>query len=536
MVIIDASALATDFSIFDPLDSLALASFSSSNATNFTYISDGGHVITLNGIGFSTGTTNNLISGVVTAISIDLDNDGTTDISISALNLDGANLYAAANFNSDVFWEAILDGPTQVLQGDFEFDFTGDFIGEALGTVVGSDDIFTNGSDVEGTLITGDSVVLVLTAALEGGDDSLDTADAVVGDVFQLVDSSSLVGGDDSIVFTIDYTVDENGTSGAVDVLGDAGLVEDFSSVVGGDDLIDLRILSEGSAFADGDAAVISDFGSVTGGDDTIYGGANDDFLFGDARLIENQATLTGGDDILFGGDGNDNIFGDYQANTSIRQAAGGDDQLFGESGDDNLFGNEGNDFLEGGSGADGLDGGAGIDTASYANSASAVVIDLAAGTASGGDAVGDTFNSIENLSGSDFDESLTGDGSDNVLTGLDGADELDGGDGIDTASYASSDAAVTIDLAAGTASGGDADGDTLISIENLSGSNFDDDLTGDSGDNVLIGLDGDDTFNGGAGADMFDGGEGSDTVVYCLLYTSPSPRDQRGSRMPSSA
>ena len=24
--------------------------------------------------------------------------------------------------------------------------------------------------------------------------------------------------------------------------------------------------------------------------------------------------------------------------------------------------------------------------------------------------------------------------------------------------------------------------------------------------------------------------------VKYCLLYTSPSPRDQRGSRMPSSA
>ena len=26
------------------------------------------------------------------------------------------------------------------------------------------------------------------------------------------------------------------------------------------------------------------------------------------------------------------------------------------------------------------------------------------------------------------------------------------------------------------------------------------------------------------------------DQVVTCLLYTSPSPRDQRGSRMPSSA
>ena len=32
------------------------------------------------------------------------------------------------------------------------------------------------------------------------------------------------------------------------------------------------------------------------------------------------------------------------------------------------------------------------------------------------------------------------------------------------------------------------------------------------------------------------DGPEGTTTVFPCLLYTSPSPRDQRGSRMPSSA
>ena len=30
--------------------------------------------------------------------------------------------------------------------------------------------------------------------------------------------------------------------------------------------------------------------------------------------------------------------------------------------------------------------------------------------------------------------------------------------------------------------------------------------------------------------------GGGTETIYSCLLYTSPSPRDQRGSRMPSSA
>ena len=33
-----------------------------------------------------------------------------------------------------------------------------------------------------------------------------------------------------------------------------------------------------------------------------------------------------------------------------------------------------------------------------------------------------------------------------------------------------------------------------------------------------------------------FEGGKTNISVNCCLLYTSPSPRDQRGSRMPSSA
>ena len=36
---------------------------------------------------------------------------------------------------------------------------------------------------------------------------------------------------------------------------------------------------------------------------------------------------------------------------------------------------------------------------------------------------------------------------------------------------------------------------------------------------------------------DIFDGSRHlSQCLIICLLYTSPSPRDQRGSRMPSSA
>ena len=40
-------------------------------------------------------------------------------------------------------------------------------------------------------------------------------------------------------------------------------------------------------------------------------------------------------------------------------------------------------------------------------------------------------------------------------------------------------------------------------------------------------------TINQSSGCSVFDG---KAEIIGCLLYTSPSPRDQRGSRMPSSA
>ncbi len=60
----------------------------------------------------------------------------------------------------------------------------------------------------------------------------------------------------------------------------------------------------------------------------------------------------------------------------------------------------------------------------------------------------------------------------------------------------------MTIDLDAGTASGGDAQGDTFAYFENVTGSEHDDSLTGDDGDNVLMGGGGADTLGGGAGDD----------------------------------
>ena len=126
-----------------------------------------------------------------------------------------------------------------------------------------------------------------------------------------------------------------------------------------------------------------------------------------------------------------------------------------------------------------------------------------------------------DTLTGTTGDDTLRGFGGDDTLIGGAGADTLDGGDGTDTASYATSDAAVTVDLSASTVYAtiegdtNDANTDTLIGIENLIGSAQDDTLTGDGEANTLNGSGGDDTLTGGDGDDTLVGETGADTYVF---------------------
>lgn len=142
-----------------------------------------------------------------------------------------------------------------------------------------------------------------------------------------------------------------------------------------------------------------------------------------------------------------------------------------------------------------------------------------------------------DNLRGDGNANSLFGGAGNDRLEGRGGADTLDGGSGFDTASYEASSAGVTVYLedtttgAASFAVGGDAAGDTLISIENLVGSAQVDFLVGNSsanrleggaggdglygggGDDTLLGGDGNDGVNGGQQNDTIDGGFGNDTL-----------------------
>ena len=227
----------------------------------------------------------------------------------------------------------------------------------------------------------------------------------------------------------------------------------------------------------------------------------------------------------------NDHLYGDDKGNT-----------LWGRDGVDTLFGLKGNDVLEGGKGSDMLFGDAGSDTASYASAAAHVVANLTTGVGTAGDAAGDLFNGIENLTGSAFDDQLTGNtlgnilrggagndvlrglaGDDTLTGGIDddlmvggaGADMLDGGLGIDTVSYAGANLGVVANLASPSGNTKDAAGDVYVSIENLTGTDHNDRLTGNTLENFIIGGSGNDVLNGGDASDRLRGGTGNDSFVF---------------------
>ncbi|WP_438301007.1 retention module-containing protein [Pseudomonas sp. NMS19W] len=134
--------------------------------------------------------------------------------------------------------------------------------------------------------------------------------------------------------------------------------------------------------------------------------------------------TLTGtsGDDVLVAGSG-DNIL----------NGGDGNDVLTAGSGNNELHGGAGNDLLYSGPGNDILDGGTGIDTVSYAHATAGVTVNLSLLGAQNTIGAGiDTISNVENLVGSNFNDTLTGDNNNNVINGGLGNDILNGGGGDD--------------------------------------------------------------------------------------------------------
>ncbi|MGO1079600.1 calcium-binding protein [Inquilinus sp. CA228] len=120
-----------------------------------------------------------------------------------------------------------------------------------------------------------------------------------------------------------------------------------------------------------------------------------------------------------------------------------------------------------------------------------------------------------DTLSGLGGNDTLFGGDGNDVLRGGAGADVLDGGNGTDTVSYYTSGIGIVVDLSTGRGSLGEAQGDTMTGIENVSGSQSWDSLVGNTGANVLQGWNGNDRILGGRGADTLSGGAGADTFFY---------------------
>jgi Ca2+-binding RTX toxin-like protein len=101
------------------------------------------------------------------------------------------------------------------------------------------------------------------------------------------------------------------------------------------------------------------------------------------------------------------------------------------------------------------------------------------------------------------------------------GADLLEGGFGSDTVSYYESSTSVSVSLATGKGAGGDAKGDVLIGVENLSGSQANDGLEGHALANTLQGWGGNDALVGGGGKDTLAGGIGADRFYFMAVTDS---------------
>ncbi|WP_459742327.1 beta strand repeat-containing protein, partial [Pseudomonas sp. 3A(2025)] len=258
--------------------------------------------------------------------------------------------------------------------------------------------------------------------------------------------------------------------------------------------------------------------------------------LYGNA--LNNVIHAGSGNNVLAGGAGTDTLsylYGVTGSNgvkvslaSTTAQATGGSgsdtlsgfENLTGSGNNDSLTGSSGNNVLDGGLGNDTLTGGAGDDTYVINNSSDVIIEKAGEGT----DTVNVQFSgytlgaNIENgristtaaadITGNNLSNTLYAGAGNNVIIGGTGAE-------IDTVSYASASSAVKVSLAITTSQATLGSGtDTLVNIENLVGSNFNDLLTGSAGNNVLNGGAGNDSLSGGNGNDTLIGGAGKDTLV----------------------
>ena len=227
-------------------------------------------------------------------------------------------------------------------------------------------------------------------------------------------------------------------------------------------------------------------------------------------------------------------------------------DIQYGGNGNDVHYGFSGHDVFYSSQGKDTYWGGSGIDTVNYSNSLGRIHVNL------GGNSVlemnpttgmfeEEKLYSIEVVHGSQFNDTMIGSSGkdkfygnkgDDYFVDTAGSDYYNGGSDTDTIDYYQSSDGVKVNLVSGQGHGGNAEGDIYHSIENVFGTNFNDEFWGSMSNSDFVGGNGDDVFHSSQGFDTFNGGIGNDTADYSasdgavginLLYNEASGGHAQG-------
>ncbi|MGD1699969.1 calcium-binding protein [Dapis sp. BLCC M229] len=270
-----------------------------------------------------------------------------------------------------------------------------------------------------------------VTAPVEKGKNDLETGSATITDFNPTEDVIFIPLPSDGDIYIDKNNTDDNlfkvfHDTNQTDVIATVQLSDDFGTLEGNDSNNTMK--SSFFNILESNALILDSSGAKNFKGDTQLAiaaqdiedlGTNKFLVLGAYSGLDIRGSNNA--DYFYGTQFGDVIYG-YEKRDGVDTS--GDDVMYGFGGDDQFFG---------GSGKDRIYGGDGSDSANYMDSTSGITINLQNGVANDGFGTTDTLNSIENIIGSDHDDSITGDGKPNILISAKGNDTLTGNGGIDT-------------------------------------------------------------------------------------------------------